>query len=509
MARFLALICLLFLVFSCGQIGTISGGPKDEIAPQITSSNLKDKQLNFAEKIIEFTFDEYIELNKASEQIVLVPADSKLQCALSKRTLRISLDDSLQKNTTYTLYLNAAIKDVTEGNDSLIKFTFSTGPVIDSLSLNVRIFDAFSKEWVPKVTVGLYPNFDDESPRYFTQSQNDGLAHFDALRPGNYFVKAFVDVNQDIRCQKLEKQGFFIDPIQLNIGESDTLLLPVSLPFADDKVKNARFIPPGIIGLHFPAGMNRSQLKLNGQELGMNQLIGIGEDSLLISVGELKETDLQVSGEFDTLSVRNTPKQQAAKISIQFIEKDGLQERFEFSCSDFIAWIDTSKIILRNLDDSSLVDFEVDYLANQFEIRPKKHTLKLNISFSDGAIRGKTTNVSKPFQKEIQWKQDRDFGDLRIQLNDTIPAGIIQVIQKDQVVRTVVFSDLQKINLPDLLPGEYTFKIILDRNKNGKWDPISPDSKTLAEEVLLFKAPVKIRANWEVETNFDIQRNKQ
>lgn len=509
MARFLALICLLFLVFSCGQIGTISGGPKDEIAPQITSSNLKDKQLNFAEKIIEFTFDEYIELNKASEQIVLVPADSKLQCALSKRTLRISLDDSLQKNTTYTLYLNAAIKDVTEGNDSLIKFTFSTGPVIDSLSLNVRIFDAFSKEWVPKVTVGLYPNFDDESPRYFTQSQNDGLAHFDALRPGNYFVKAFVDVNQDIRCQKLEKQGFFIDPIQLNIGESDTLLLPVSLPFADDKVKNARFIPPGIIGLHFPAGMNRSQLKLNGQELGMNQLIGIGEDSLLISVGELKETDLQVSGEFDTLSVRNTPKQQAAKISIQFIEKDGLQERFEFSCSDFIAWIDTSKIILRNLDDSSLVDFEVDYLANQFEIRPNKHTLKLNVSFSDGAIRGKTTNVSKPFQKEIQWKQDRDFGDLRIQLNDTIPAGIIQVIQKDQVVRTVVFSDLQKINLPELLPGEYTFKIILDRNKNGKWDPISPDSKTLAEEVLLFKAPVKIRANWEVETNFDIERNKQ
>jgi hypothetical protein len=509
MARFLALICLLFLVFSCGQIGTISGGPKDEIAPQITSSNLKDKQLNFSEKAIELTFDEYIELNKVAEQIVLVPADSKLQSTLSKRTLRIAFDDSLEKNTTYTLYLNAAVKDVTEGNDSLIKFTFSTGAVIDSLSLNIRIFDAFSKEWMPKVTVGLYPNFDDESPRYFTQSQNDGLAHFDALKSGSYFVKAFVDVNQDVRCQKLEKQGFFIDPIQLNLDKSDTLILPVSLPIADDKVKNARIIPPGIIGIHFPAGMNRSQLKLNGQELGINQLIGIGEDSLLISIGELKETDLHISGEFDTLSVRNTPKQQAAKISIQYIEKEGLQDRFDFSCTDFITFIDTSKIILRNLDDSSLVDFEIDYLANRFEIRPKKHVLNLNVSFSDGAIRGKTTNVSKPFQKEIQWKQDRDFGDLRILLSDTISAGIIQVLQKDQVVRTVVFNELQKINLPNLLPGEYTFKIILDRNKNGKWDPISPDSKTLAEEVLLFKTPVKIRANWEVETNFDIQGNKQ
>jgi hypothetical protein len=156
------------------------------------------------------------------------------------------------------------------------------------------------------------------------------------------------------------------------------------------------------------------------------------------------------------------------------------------------------------LDDSSLVDFKVDYLAHRLEIQPKKYVSKLNVSFSEGAIHGKTTNVSKPFQKEIQWKQDRDFGDLRIQLNDTISAGIIHVLQKDQVVRTVVFSELHKINLPDLLPGEYTFKIILDRNKNGKWDPISPESKTLAEEVLLFKTPVKIRANWEVETNFDI-----
>jgi uncharacterized protein (DUF2141 family) len=438
----------------------------------------------------------------------LVPADSKLQSTLSKKTLRIAFEDSLEKNTTYTLYLNSAVKDITEGNDSLIKFTFSTGTVIDSLSLNVRIFNAFSKEWMPKVTVGLYPNFNDESPRYFTQSQNNGLAHFDALKAGSYFVKAFVDVNQDIHCQKLEKQGFFIDPIPLELGKSDTLLLPLSLPLADDKVKNARIIPPGIIGLHFPAGMNQSQLKLNGQELGINQLIGIGEDSLLISVGERKETLLQISGEFDTLSVRNTPKQQGTRISIQFNEKEGLLDHFDFSCTDFISWIDTSKIILRNVDDSSRVNFEVDYLANRFEIRPKKHISKFNISISDDAIHGKTTNVSKPFQKEIQWKQERDFGDLRIQLNDTISAGIIQVIQKDQVVRTVVFSNLEKINLPDLLPGEYTFKIILDRNKNGKWDPISQESKTLAEEVLLFRVPVKIRANWEVETNFDIQKNE-
>jgi hypothetical protein len=288
MARILALICSIFLVVSCGQIGTISGGPKDEIAPQITSSNLTDKQLNFSEKVIEFTFDEYIDLNKASEQIVLVPADSKLQSKLTKKTLSISLEDSLQKNTTYTLYLNAAVKDVTEGNDSLMKFTFSTGKVIDSLSLHVRMFDAFSKEWNSKVTVGLYPNFEDESPRYFTQSQSNGVAHFEALRPGRYFVKAFTDKNQDLRIQQSEIQGYNWDAITLDSEFTDTILLPISLPIQVDKVKNARLIPPGIIGVHVPTDFDRSNIQLNGQTRDINQYIGRGEDSLLISIGEVK-----------------------------------------------------------------------------------------------------------------------------------------------------------------------------------------------------------------------------
>jgi uncharacterized protein (DUF2141 family) len=508
MARFIALICLLFLVASCGQIGTISGGPKDEIAPQITSSNLKDKQLNFSEKVIEFTFDEYVELTKAAEQIVLVPADSKLQSKLTKKTLSISFEDSLQKNTTYTLYLNAAVKDATEGNDSLMKFTFSTGKVIDSLSLYVRIFDAFSKEWKSKVTVGLYPNFEDERPQYFTQSQTNGIAHFEALRPGNYFVKAFTDLNQDLHIQASETQGFNWDAINLVSTMSDTLLLPISLPVQEDKVKNARLIPPGIIGVHVPANVDRTNIQLNGQTRDINQVIGRGEDSILVSIGDVKEIDLQFIIAEDTILLRNTPKQQAAKIAVQFIEKEGMQDRFFLSYSDFIEWIDTSKIKLRNMDDSSLVTYEVDFLANELEIQPKKFAKNYQLSIADGAILGKTKNVSSKFQREIAWKQDRDFGDLTIQLSDTLSAGIIHVIQKNQVIRTVLFNETAKISLPDLLPGEYTFKVIIDSNNNGRWDPISPNLKTLAEEVLLFNTAVKIRANWEVEVNFDLNTNQ-
>ncbi len=508
MARFIALICLLFLIASCGQIGTISGGPKDDIAPQITSSNLDDKQLNFQEQSVNITFDEYIELNKPNEQIVLVPADAKLSSKLSKKTLAISFENSLATNTTYTLYLNGAVKDVTEGNDSLMKFTFSTGKQMDSLRFHCSVYDAYSKMLLPKVTVGLYAQWEDPKPRYFAQSNANGLVSFEALKAGDYFIKSFVDVNQNGQVQGTEKQGYRFESLHLDTAYHDTLKMAISLPLQVDKVKNARVIPPGMIGLHIPAEIQRNPIKLNGVDLGINQLIGIGEDSLLISIGELKETDLQLIIESDTLQVRNTPRQQAAKITIQHIEKEGLQDRLFFTVTDFIQWIDTSKITLRNGDDSSVVAFEVDYLANQFEIRPKKYMKNLKLTLSEGAITGLTTNKNTSFQKEVTWKQDRDFGDLTIQLSDTINAGIIQVIQKNQVIRSVPFNLTNKLDIPNLLPGEYTFKIILDQNKNEKWDPISPETKTLAEEVLLFNVPVKIRANWEIESTFELPITK-
>jgi hypothetical protein len=88
--------------------------------------------------------------------------------------------------------------------------------------------------------------------------------------------------------------------------------------------------------------------------------------------------------------------------------------------------------------------------------------------------------------------------------SDTIPAGIIQVIEKSKVIRELSIQKSNRFVVSNLLPGEYTFKVLMDRNENGKWDPISPETKTLAEEVLLFNTPVKIRANWEVEVNFDL-----
>jgi hypothetical protein len=125
------------------------------------------------------------------------------------------------------------------------------------------------------------------------------------------------------------------------------------------------------------------------------------------------------------------------------------------------------------------------------------------VTFKDGAIKGLSSKLNSSTKIEIMGKEDRELGTLNVKLSNPIENGIIQIIEKENLIAE------QKINLNSfekpivfsrLKPGEYTFRIIEDLNKNGKWDPISPDNKTKAERILQFSTPAKVRANWEIET---------
>ena len=49
--------------------------------------------------------------------------------------------------------------------------------------------------------------------------------------------------------------------------------------------------------------------------------------------------------------------------------------------------------------------------------------------------------------------------------------------------------------LKDLYPGEYTFKIIKDKDDNNKWSQWSLNPYKQPEKVLWFNTPIKVRAN--------------
>jgi hypothetical protein len=128
------------------------------------------------------------------------------------------------------------------------------------------------------------------------------------------------------------------------------------------------------------------------------------------------------------------------------------------------------------------------------------------LTFKDDAIKGISGKTNAFTILEISTKEDRELGSLSVKLSHPMENGIVQILDKERVI------DEQKTNLLNkpitfirLNPGDYSFRIIEDLNQNGQWDSISIENRQKAERIFQFYTPVKVRANWEVETILELK----
>jgi hypothetical protein len=61
------------------------------------------------------------------------------------------------------------------------------------------------------------------------------------------------------------------------------------------------------------------------------------------------------------------------------------------------------------------------------------------------------------------------------------------------------------VEFPSLPPGMYRIRLILDSNKNGRWDTGDYMTKRQPERIIYYPGSVEIRANWEQMETFRIQ----
>jgi len=85
--------------------------------------------------------------------------------------------------------------------------------------------------------------------------------------------------------------------------------------------------------------------------------------------------------------------------------------------------------------------------------------------------------------------QPEEKGDFLFQLLDT----------KEKIVKQVSFTNDTTLLMEYLDPAKYLLKIIIDKNRNGKWDTGNYNGKTEPEVVTYYGKIINIRANWELE----------
>lgn len=235
---------VMSLILSCAKISSPTGGPKDTEPPVIVKSEPANGSVMFREKSFTVTFNEYVVLDRITEKfMVSPPLKEKPVVKLRGKSLVVNWQDDLTDSTTYTFYFQDAIRDNNENNPiPNFQYVFSTGPVLDSLSLSGNVFDASNLEVVEDVMVMMYSNLADTAPRkmlpaYISRPDATGGFIISNVRPGHYRLYALKDLNGN-RLYDLDDEIFaFCDTvIEVNPEENysavlDTLIFkPSSAP---------------------------------------------------------------------------------------------------------------------------------------------------------------------------------------------------------------------------------------------------------------------------------------
>lgn len=523
----LALFFMLFsLTWRCASIQQPMGGPKDSIPPKILSETPPNLTRNFnAEKIV-IEFDEYVKLSNTQKEISVSPdVEQPINPRVKRKTIEVALPDSLEANTTYTINFGKAIGDFNEGNPLLnYSYVFSTGNVIDSLSISGNVIDALTKKPEKEIAVILIPTrqdsiFGKRKANIFTITDTSGNFQLKNLREDTYRIYALKEENSDrVYNAPGEYIGFLTDSIVLNKDTSGIHLeiskgIPTDFRLLDRKIEptgkisfvfNKPLKRPDIVVLHPPQLDETKQITYNTtRDTASMWLAELTFDSLKVQIADQGAV-------LDSVTLRRGRNE---KYDRDFLILDNLSgnkvtrvKHVQLTAASPVQSIDRNKIILTE-DSIPRTNFQLakDTTAPsryvlRYNWRPKRN---YQLSLEEGAFLGFFGDKNKSVSKSFTMNETENFGDivLNITLPDTSHQYLVQLINEkmDYIYRSVPIRKSGKIPFRQFPGGKYTIRIIYDENNNDEWDPGDVYLKRQPERVWYLGKTFIIRANWEQE----------
>ena len=229
-----AALVWIVIISSCANPGMPVGGAKDTIPPVLLKTEPGYRTLNYKGDDIRLTFNEYLAIEDISESMVISPPMIKKPIIRTKsKTLVIEFNEDLKDSTTYSLDFKNSIADNNEKNPlEDFRFSFSTGPVFDSLRISGRLANAFNLEPIDKGLVLLHKNLHDSAffrtkPDYIAKTNEEGIFMIDNIAPGEYHLFSLFDGNNNLLYDEGAEEMAFEDsviiPSAKYVEEADTI----------------------------------------------------------------------------------------------------------------------------------------------------------------------------------------------------------------------------------------------------------------------------------------------
>jgi hypothetical protein len=556
----LFIACMLLLA-SCANPVSPTGGPKDTTPPVVLKSVPANQSVNFSSEKVVLTFSEFVTLKDINTQLVVSPPLGKQpEFSTRGKSLIMKLKEPLRSNTTYNFFFGNSIVDLTESNPLAgFQFTFSTGPILDSLTMGGKLLNAFTNQPVKGAFVMLYDSVYDSvpyrtRPYYLARTGEAGEFNLNNLRDGRYLMFALSDINADYIYNLPNEEIAYMDtlvsplipvvkpkdadstvtdsskvvltkPVSYSLRqfrETDSVQKMAKVALARENVLTITFrfpvinlvltpLEPALTGDWNITGYNKSRDTLTVW------IPSPGSDSLTMIVADSGYTSDTVELSLRPREVtigRNKPKEKELKTALglkhNLISAKIRPDRpMIITFAEPLTCYDFSNVVLKT--DSTLLKPIIvfdDSIKTRLLIKYSwKEGATYQLTLNDSAFSGVFGHFNDSTGFKFSAYTEAETSSLKITASLPEP-GINYIIQllgdKEKILDQRVISENTILEFKYLRPGKYRLKVIYDSNKNGRWDTGNYLKKRQPEFVNYHTKEFELRANWTMDEDWVI-----
>ncbi len=547
--KYFSLIVISLIFYTCANQQAPPGGPKDLIPPEILNIYPENGTLNFSDDYFEIDFSEYVDKLSLLDAFFVSPEINNLDYDWSGTSVKITFEDTLFENTTYTISIGSSIKDLNNQNpmEKATNISFSTGNKIDVGKVTGKVFDKDLTGTMifayHKVDTFANPIFN--KPDKVTQVGENGEYQLLGLKNGEYRLFAIKDANGNrvynvgedyygvtSKGIKLSDSLHFFSGINFKLTNEDTLAPFISnITMTDNyhlSIEYSEFLDSSKIDASnfyvFDTLVNESvnaKYFYSGNRQKHEYLIVLadtlagGESSYLVAknitdkysnINDKEEFEFIANTKTDTLA----PEIKSIKTPFDKKQIDFEEPTFNVILTDGVDELDFKKAI-------EIEDFDIDvkkindalFNINILNNLEAKQTIDFKINYnllSDAA--GNSMDSVETFSLETL--SGREFSGLSGHVNgkENSQKIIVKInnVDNNLLSYSVNVDNNQNYKFDRVLPGKYILWIFEDSDSNNQYSYGKVEPYIQSERFHYSLDTLNLRARWpvgDVLINFD------
>ncbi|PWK17849.1 Ig-like domain-containing protein [Arcicella aurantiaca] len=522
------------MLLSCAQIVAPTGGKKDTLAPVLVKVFPQNQSKNFNGKQIELQFDEYVSVDNIQQQLSITPnLEGTYETKILPKGARLTFDKPFKANTTYSFNFRNTFKDMNERNPAKnIRLVFSTGNIIDSLKVSGKVINPLDKKPMMDVSVGLYVYTDTLNPKkikpyYFMKTDSSGKFNIENIAAGKYRIYAITDNNSNLLYDEAkELMGFVKDTIDLKNNVDNLEIKMAKMDKTLTKVLKSRNTANYYL-IEYNRGIKNVKIDFNNQK-----------DSLVYQQVDNRNIRIfnTINNSTDTIKVKISvtdslervfTHDQKVKFKVKSKKDDGVKDEFSmkikpsnnedidlkevgyaFTFTKPIKSFDLNKLVFENdtIVKVPITEKNISWNKERTEMKilvdAKKPKELVRVKMQKGtfiSVENDTTNNALSIHpiRDVE-----NYGTIAGEIKNPKKKNfIVQLLdEKYEVVQKL--DNISKYEFTFVKAGIYYVRLIVDENRNARWDSGDVEKNILPEETQITKDKIKLKQNFEL-TGYD------